>query len=64
MKHLLIVGPFPSLFSYGGPTKSIQNPYKLKLMSENCKKIISKGGYTWYDYRKRYYQNILSIENL
>jgi len=42
----------------------IRNPYKLNLMSENCQKIISKGGYTWYDYGKRYYQNLLSIKNL
>jgi glycosyltransferase involved in cell wall biosynthesis len=29
MKNLLIIGPFPPLFSYGGPTKSIKSLYDI-----------------------------------
>jgi len=44
MKHLLIVGPFPPLFSYGGPTKSIKSLYNIftssdinfSVLSPNC----------------------------
>jgi len=34
MKHLLIVGPFPPLFSYGGPTKSIKSLYNIFTSSD------------------------------
>ena len=39
----------------------IRNPEKLKLLSKNCQKIISKGGYTWADYGKRYNENIIKL---
>ena len=39
----------------------IKSPEKLKLLSKNCQKIISKGGYTWADYGKRYNENIIKL---
>ena len=29
MKNLLIIGPFPPLFSFGGPTKSIKSLHNI-----------------------------------
>ena len=39
----------------------IKSPEKLNLLSENCQKIISKGGYTWGEYGKRYNENIMNF---
>jgi glycosyltransferase involved in cell wall biosynthesis len=39
----------------------IRNPDKLNIMSENCQKIITEGGYSWDDYGKRYTQNIIKF---
>jgi hypothetical protein len=39
----------------------MRNPDKLNIMSENCQKIITEGGYSWDDYGKRYTQNIIKF---
>lgn len=36
----------------------MKNPDQLKIMSENCQKIITEGGYSWYDYGNRYIKNL------
>lgn len=41
MKNLLIIGPFPPLYSYGGPTKSIKNIYDIFSTSNLTFSILS-----------------------
>lgn len=36
MKKIILLGPYPPLFSYGGPTRSIKNLSDLLSVSNNC----------------------------
>ena len=42
MKKILIIGPYPPLFSHGGPTRSVRNLYKI-LSKNNIVKVLSPG---------------------
>lgn len=37
MKKLLIIGPYPPLYSYGGPTRSVKGLYETLSLTNNCK---------------------------
>jgi glycosyltransferase involved in cell wall biosynthesis len=58
MKNLLIIGPFPPLFSYGGPTKSIKSLYNIFSRSDLNFSILSPNSHL--DGTKLYFENNLN----